>query len=257
MLLPLLSKHITLSPLSLSLVLKMAQLKSKLVFIFVVVFASFLVIHAQPKSTPQPPSIACKSSLYPRLCRSVLSAFRFSPTNPSSYGKFSVKQSLKQARRLTKTINRYLKKSKTTISQEERNALQDCEQLFDLTEGYLEMITLELKNAPAMTDGLIGKIETLLSGVVTNQDTCYDGLVESGSSLATLLKEPLSNATVLYSVSLGLVTHAIARDRKRGPRKGKVFGERSFPAIFSSSKLKKVLKLFAFNLYLLNLDVHK
>ncbi|KAL8102810.1 putative pectinesterase/pectinesterase inhibitor 47 [Apium graveolens] len=219
----------------------MAQPKSKTAFIFVVLFALFVVIHAQPKSTPQPPSIACKSSLYPRLCRSVLSAFRFSPTNPSSYGKFSVKQSLKQARRLTKTINRYLKRSKQTISQEERNALQDCEQLFDLTEGYLEMITLELKTAPAMTDGLIGKIETLLSGVVTNQDTCYDGLVESGSSLATLLKEPLSNATVLYSVSLGLVTHAIARDRKRGPRKGKVFGGEGFPAIFSSSKLKKAL----------------
>lgn len=113
------------------------------------------------------------------------------------------------------------------------------------------MITLELKNAPSMTDGLIGKIETLLSGVVTNQDTCYDSLVESGSSLANVLKEPLSNATVLYSVSLGLVTHAIARDRKRGPRKGKVFGGEAFPAIFSSSKLKKVRKLLAIFVYLI------
>ncbi|KAL1804970.1 hypothetical protein ACET3Z_028038 [Daucus carota] len=107
------------------------------------------------------------------------------------------------------------------------------------------MITLELKTAPAMTDGLIGKIETLLSGVVTNQDTCYDGLVESGSSLAAVLEVPLSNANVLYSVSLGLVTHAIARDRKRGPRKGRVFGRDALPAIFSSSKLNKALHDYA------------
>lgn len=134
------------------------------------------------------------------------------------------------------------------MSHEERNAIQDCGLLFDLTVDYLETITLELKKADSLTDGLIGKIETLLSGVMTNQDTCYDGLIDSRSSLATALKEPISNATVLYSVSLGLVTHAIGRDRKRGPRKGTVFPGVVFPGVgfptnITLAKLKKVRKL--------------
>lgn len=110
----------------------------------------------------------------------------------------------------------------------------------------METITLELKKAESLTDGLIGKIETLLSGVMTNQDTCYDGLVESRSNLAAALKEPISDATVLYSVSLGLVTRAIGRDRKRGPRKGNVWPGQGFPTNITLSKLKKVRRFFLF-----------
>ncbi|WOH09049.1 hypothetical protein DCAR_0728502 [Daucus carota subsp. sativus] len=200
-----------------------------------------------PAGQTQAPSIACKTSVYPKLCRSLLSAFRNAPSNPTGYGKFTVKQSLKQAKRLSKTINRYLKKSKQKIElgHEERNAIQDCGQLFELTVDYLETITLELKKAESLTDGLIGKIETLLSGVMTNQDTCYDGLVDSGSNLAAALKEPISDATVLYSVSLGLVTRAIGRDRKRGPRKGNVWPGQGFPTNITLSKLKKYLREYA------------
>ncbi|KAL8119775.1 putative pectinesterase/pectinesterase inhibitor 47 [Apium graveolens] len=199
-----------------------------------------------PTSEPQDPSLACKSSVYPKLCRSILSAFRNAPSNPSGYGKFTVKQSLKQAKKLSKIIDRYLKKSKYKIemSHEERNAIEDCGQLFDLTVDYLETITLELKKADSLTDGLIGKIETLLSGVMTNQDTCYDGLVDSRSSMAAALKEPISDATLLYSVSLGLVTRAIGRDRKRGRRKGNVWGE-GFPTNITLAKLKKYLREYA------------
>uniref|UniRef100_A0A161ZN56 Pectinesterase inhibitor domain-containing protein n=1 Tax=Daucus carota subsp. sativus TaxID=79200 RepID=A0A161ZN56_DAUCS len=68
-----------------------------------------------PAGQTQAPSIACKTSVYPKLCRSLLSAFRNAPSNPTGYGKFTVKQSLKQAKRLSKTINRYLKKSKQKI----------------------------------------------------------------------------------------------------------------------------------------------
>lgn len=138
------------------------------------------------------------------------------------------------------------------MSHEERNAIEDCGQLFDLTVDYLETITLELKKADSLTDGLIGKIETLLSGVMTNQDTCYDGLVDSRSTLAAALKEPITNATLLYSVSLGLVTRAIGRDRKRGPRMGNVWGE-GFPTNITLSKLKKVRNLL---LWLLLVYMH-
>ena len=85
---------------------------------------------------------------------------------------------------------------------------------------YLQGISGELKSAELMTDELVERVRTLLSGIVTNQQTCYDGLVDSGNSLVTALLSPLSGATQLYSVSLGLVSRALSRTRKRHKKRG-------------------------------------
>lgn len=80
---------------------------------------------------------------------------------------------------------------------------------------YLEKISSELKAAEAMTGELVDEVTSLLSGVVTNQQTCYDGLVDSKSGFARALGEPLGNVTQLYSVSLALVTNALDRNMKK------------------------------------------
>lgn len=72
--------------------------------------------------------------------------------------------------------------------------------------------------AQSLSDELVDKVTSLLSAIVTNQQTCYDGLAESKSSFATILYEPLSNVTRLYSISLGLVTHSLDRNLKRNKR---------------------------------------
>ncbi|KAK9282752.1 hypothetical protein L1049_010973 [Liquidambar formosana] len=202
--------------------------------------SSALPTTAQPPS--QSPSIACKSTLYPKLCRSMLSAFGSSPSDPYGYGKFSVKQCLKQARKLSDTINHYLthKQRSGAIA----GALDDCRQLFELNVDYLVSISAELKSTESLSDELVDRVQTLLSAIVTNQQTCYDGLDDSGS-VVNALPLPLSNATELYSVSLGLVAHALGRTRKQhkiGKRPVGRFLEEVNRVRETSSTLIKVLQ---------------
>ncbi|XVF41036.1 hypothetical protein PTKIN_Ptkin01aG0248000 [Pterospermum kingtungense] len=96
--------------------------------------------------------------------------------------------------------------------------MQDCAQLAELNVFYLEKVSAELKSAGWMTDELVDRVSSLLNGVVTNQHTCFDGLADAKSSFATVLGEPLVNVTRLYSISLGLVTHALDRNLKRFKR---------------------------------------
>ncbi|XP_062175168.1 probable pectinesterase/pectinesterase inhibitor 25 isoform X2 [Alnus glutinosa] len=177
----------------------------------------FLALFTSAQSTP---SAACKSTLYPKLYRSILSTIRSSPSDPYRYGKFSVKQCLKQARRMSRAIDSYLsQKRRSSMGDAEVGALDDCRQLSQLNVEYLESISAELKSAESLNDEAVEQVQTLLSAIVTNQLTCYDGLEDSESSIASALSEPLNNVIQLYSMSLGLVTHALDRNLKRNKRK--------------------------------------
>ncbi|XP_062175171.1 probable pectinesterase/pectinesterase inhibitor 25 isoform X4 [Alnus glutinosa] len=177
----------------------------------------FLALFTLAQSTP---SAACKSTLYPKLCRSILSTIRSSPSDLYRYGKFSVKQCLKQARRMSSAIDSYLsQKRRSSMGHAEVGALDDCRQLSQLNVEYLESISAELKSAESLNDEAVEQVQTLLSAIVTNQLTCYNGLEDSESSIASALSEPLNNVIQLYSMSLGLVTHALDRNLKRNKRK--------------------------------------
>ncbi|XP_010423511.1 PREDICTED: probable pectinesterase/pectinesterase inhibitor 47 [Camelina sativa] len=184
----------------------------------------------QPPRPPpsQSPNIACKSTPYPKLCRTILSAFKSSPSDPYNYGKFTMKQCLKQARRLSKVINRFSERVKDdpgASTAEEVSAVADCGELAQLSVDYLETVSEELKAAEVMTAALVDRVTSLLGGVVTNQETCLDGLVDAKSGFAAAIGTPLGNLTRLYSVSLGLVSHALNRNLKRYKgSKGKIFG---------------------------------
>ncbi|OMO62853.1 hypothetical protein COLO4_32854 [Corchorus olitorius] len=195
---------------------------SLLAFVLILLSSPLLTSpQPQPQTQPQSPSIACKSTPYPKLCRSILSSFGSSPSDTYNYGKFTVKKCIKQAKKLSKVINNYLSHHKyAPASGLDAGAMQDCAELADLNVFYLEKISAELKSADSMTDALVDRITSLLSGVVTNQQTCFDGLVDAKSSFTSVLGEPLANMTRLYSVSLGLVTHALDRNLKKNKRKG-------------------------------------
>ncbi|KDP30022.1 hypothetical protein JCGZ_18594 [Jatropha curcas] len=195
----------------------MANLSSSFFIFTLLSLSSFLLVSSDQS---QSPSIACKSTPYPKLCRSILSTFRFSSSDPYDYGKFSVKQCLKQTHRLSKAINYYLThdKYRSKLSREEIGALTDCHELTQLSVDYLETISTELQAAASLSGELVERVTSLLSGVVTNQDTCFDGLVDSKSSIAGGLYNPIANVSDLYSVSLGLVTHALDRNLKKNKR---------------------------------------
>lgn len=192
-------------------------------FLLVCCFSVILLAAAAESSSSA--SAACKSTLYPKLCRSILSTITFSPSDPYNYGKFSIKQCLKQARKLSKALDQFLHRTKGSFSSSssEANAFEDCRQLSDLNVDYLEAISTELKSAESLNEELVDKVQTLLSGIVTNQQTCYDGLVVAKSTIVNPSTSPLSlafsNTTQLYSVSLGLVTHSLARNLKKKHKK--------------------------------------
>ncbi|KAJ8529487.1 hypothetical protein K7X08_036322 [Anisodus acutangulus] len=198
--------------------------------ISLILFSLALPIFSQTQSQSQSPSIACKSSLYPKLCRTLLSAFQHSPSNPNDYSKLSVKQCQKNASKLSNLILHFLTTQKQRAlftNAKEISALRDCHHLSELTVDYLNSISSELKAADSgatTSDALVGKIQTLLSAVVTNQQTCYAGLKEAGSSMVPELLAPMSNAAEIYSVSLGLVAHALGRGRKSG-KTGRLLAE--------------------------------
>ncbi|CAN8237274.1 unnamed protein product [Cochlearia groenlandica] len=203
---------------------------------------------SQPPSFPpsQPQNIPCKATAYPKLCRTILSAFKSSPSHPSRDGKFTVKQCLKQARRLSKVINRFARRVETNpgaSTPEEVSAVADCGELAELTVEYLETVSEELKAAELMTAALVDRVTSLLGGVVTNQQTCVDGLVDAKSGFAAAIGSPMGNITGLYSVSLGLVSHALDRNLKRYKgSKGKIFGGGDKPIREPLEYLIKVLR---------------
>ncbi|KAH7536800.1 probable pectinesterase/pectinesterase inhibitor 47 [Ziziphus jujuba] len=200
------------------------------IFLFLSLLLFFLLpslISSLSTSSSSP----CKSSLYPKLCRSIISSIGTSPSDPYNYGKFSVKECLKQARKTSRVIRRYIHKLRRDLTFAEANAMEDCYQFSELNVEYFESISEELKSAESMNDELVDRVQTMLSAIVTNQQTCYDGLVAAGNGVVLGggdLSVPLANATQLYSVSLGLVTSELARNLKKHRKRNGSSGRSGF-----------------------------
>ncbi|KAK7322503.1 hypothetical protein VNO77_25885 [Canavalia gladiata] len=207
--------------------------------------APLLVAQSQSQSQSQSPSssAACKTTLYPKLCRSILSAIRSSPSDPYGYGKFSIKQSLKQARKLAKVFEDFLKRHQSSsLNHAEIGALNDCKDLNQLNVDYLMSISEELKSTSFSDIELVEKIESYLSAVATNHDTCYEGLVVTKSNIGNALAVPLKGVTQLYSVSLGLVTQALDKNLKRNKTRKHGLPTKTFKVRQPLEKLIKLLR---------------
>jgi pectinesterase len=69
------------------------------------------------------------------------------------------------------------------MSHAEVGALEDCRQLSQLNVEYLLSISAELQSP--VSGEVVEQVQTLLSAIVTNQQTCFDGLEDSGSSFVS------------------------------------------------------------------------
>ncbi|XP_023549932.1 probable pectinesterase/pectinesterase inhibitor 25 isoform X3 [Cucurbita pepo subsp. pepo] len=199
------------------------------------IFLLFLSLGlAGASDSPPPSAFLCKSTLYPKLCRSILSSIRFSPSDPYGYGKFSVKKCIKQAIKMSSVIGEYLNRGgDSRLNRQEFGALEDCRELSDSNVEFLQSIDGVLEAAEGVDEELVERIESILSAIVTNGQTCIDGLVESRSSLGNALTAPLLSAGKLYSVSLGLVKNSLSRRWKKRKQKGDGEGG-NFPAAAQS-----------------------
>ncbi|CAL9782495.1 unnamed protein product [Musa acuminata subsp. burmannicoides] len=174
-----------------------------------------------PPSAPVDPSTACNSTLDPKFCKTVLP--RRGSDNLYDYGRFSLAKSLSNAGRFLNLVNRYLA-GRSTLSSTAILALQDCQLLSSLNIDFLTSAGATLNYTDNLLDPQVEKVQTLLSALLTNQQTCSDGLQATASawSVKNGLSVPISNSTKLYGISLALFKKAWIPKKKYKRNGGRV-----------------------------------
>lgn len=152
------------------------------------------------------PKALCKYTPDPSYCRSILP--NETQSNLYDYGRFSVRKSLSQARKFIYLVDRYLR-LKSKLSKPAFRALEDCRFLAGLNMDFLLTSFQTVSSTTKVLSNIKAEdIQTLLSAILTNQQTCLDGIQATASSwtIKNGISIPLSNNTKLYSVSLALFT---------------------------------------------------
>ncbi|KAK4761010.1 hypothetical protein SAY87_005903 [Trapa incisa] len=152
----------------------------------------------------------------PRYCLWVL------PTHNATadryfYGRYSVLKSLSSARKFLKLVDKYFSKRPSLAPMAVR-ALEDCHLLATLNLDFLSASFETVRSASRILPVLMADdVQTLLSAILTNVQTCTDSLREASTAweLRNGLTEPLSKDTKLYSVSLALFNKVWVPKRKK------------------------------------------
>ncbi|XP_075644061.1 putative pectinesterase/pectinesterase inhibitor 7 isoform X1 [Castanea sativa] len=184
-------------------------------FVFLALFASVSFADTKSNSTsPVSPGTICKSTPDPHFCKTVLPN---QIANVYDYGRYTVRKSLSQSRKFLSMINKYLKQS-STLTNSAIQALEDCRQLAELNVDFLLSSFQTVSNtSKTLSSAKAEDIQTLLSAILTNEQTCLDGLQVTASawSVRKGLTLPLTNDTKLYSVSLALFTKGWVPKKKQ------------------------------------------
>ncbi|RZS25413.1 hypothetical protein BHM03_00058610 [Ensete ventricosum] len=183
---------------------------------FFLLFSFFLlspVVSVVSLLAPVDASTACNSTLDPKFCKTVLPPQ--GSNNLYEYGRFSVAKSLSNARKFLYQIDRYFA-HESNLSPTALLALLDCQLLSELNIDFLTAAETTLNDTDKLLDHQAEKVHTLLSALVTNQHTCFDGLhaTESAWSIKNGLYVPIHNSTKLYGLSLALFKQAWEPHRK-------------------------------------------
>ncbi|XP_060962970.1 pectinesterase-like [Cannabis sativa] len=119
---------------------------------------------------------ACQGSLYPKLCVSTVASFPdlISKSLPQIIS-LTVNHTMSEVRASSANctfIERRFMRGTTTI---QKRALDDCVELLDDTVSELEAALSDLTSKKSASSHY-NDLQTLLSGALTNQGTCLDGL---------------------------------------------------------------------------------
>ncbi|XP_023524144.1 probable pectinesterase/pectinesterase inhibitor 20 isoform X1 [Cucurbita pepo subsp. pepo] len=162
-----------------------------------------------------PAKAICKFTSNPSYCISVLQK---SSGNVYESGRFSMRRSLSKASAFLNLIEKHLQNS-STLPKSVTGGLKDCQYLAQLNINFLSNSFRAVNGTDKkLTYSKADYIQSLLSAILTNIDTCLDGLntVASGSSLEKDLLAPLIDCTKSYSLSLDLFTKGwVPRNRNR------------------------------------------
>ncbi|KAI7726875.1 hypothetical protein M8C21_023002 [Ambrosia artemisiifolia] len=166
-----------------------------------------LLLTTTISAAPPPSSAAtiCQYTPYPSFCRSTI-PINNSTANVHDYGRFSVRKSISAANKFAALINKYLSRSSSLTTGAIR-ALQDCQYLAGVNLDFLQNTFQTVdKTQTTLSTMKSEDIQTMLSAILTNTQTCIDGIQATASSWTSKngVLAPLANDNKLYSVSLSL-----------------------------------------------------
>ncbi|KEH41800.1 pectinesterase/pectinesterase inhibitor [Medicago truncatula] len=150
-----------------------------------------------------PPETICKGTINPIYCKTVLGSEN---GNIYDYGRISIRKSLSQSRKFVNLLDSYLQGS-SSLSQSTIRALEDCQYLANLSFEYLSnTYGTTNQSSNVLPTSQAEDFETFLSAVLTNQQTCLDGLntTTSDQRVKNDLSLSLSDDIKLHSVTLAL-----------------------------------------------------
>ncbi|XP_024980938.1 probable pectinesterase/pectinesterase inhibitor 7 [Cynara cardunculus var. scolymus] len=171
-------------------------------FIF---FSSLLLSISSTTTTVATTASVCKDTPYPSFCQTFI-PINNSSSNLHDYGRFSIRKSISTATKFSNLIDKYLTTS-TTVTTAVIHALQDCQYLARLNVDFLlatyRTVSAGQTSLPATTSE---HAQTMLSAILTNTQTCIDGLQTNAASWTSKngVFYHIQNDNKLYSVSLAL-----------------------------------------------------
>ncbi|GLJ16709.1 hypothetical protein SUGI_0287040 [Cryptomeria japonica] len=150
---------------------------------------------------------ACNKTLYPELCVSTLLSYpNAERESPKNFAHITVNVTMG---RIQEAYSVALKVAPQGMESTEKMAVEDCMELlqdsiYHLNHSQAEIARLGIDPSNAQ----IVDIQTWLSAALTNQETCLDGLQESGINANTPLQErsydlakSISNALAMVQIS--------------------------------------------------------
>ncbi|KAI4301437.1 hypothetical protein L6164_034716 [Bauhinia variegata] len=164
-------------------------------------------------TSPIPPETICHATTDPSYCNNV---FANQNGNIYDYGRISFRKSLSQSLKFLSLVESYLQSS-SSFSQPILLALEDCRFLAELNLEYLSnTFDIVSKTSNILASSQAEDIQTSLSAVLTNQQTCLEGLetVASNSRVKNELSLPLSDDTKLHSLSLDIFVKGWVPEKK-------------------------------------------
>ncbi|KAK7392043.1 hypothetical protein VNO78_20469 [Psophocarpus tetragonolobus] len=158
------------------------------------------------------PNNTCDNTPYPAFCRTTLPS-QYLPIHDQCH--FFLQQSLSITKTIFKMVSSYLKDN-YTIPGSTVHALEDCLNLTELNIDYLFNVLHAI--GKIVTSDQVYDLQTLLSAILTNQQTCLDGFneVTPYPRVTSALSSPLSDSIKLYSISLALFTRGWVSDATTG-----------------------------------------
>lgn len=149
------------------------------------------------------PNNTCNLTPFPSFCLSILPSQYLSIDDQTI---FFLQQSLTITQNNIQSISSFFNQSTFPFST--LLVLQDCLNLAELNTDFLSIVLQALETNTTMSSNQANHLQTLLSAVLTNHQTCLDGFPEVNPfpKISTTLSNSLSDVNKLYKITLQFFT---------------------------------------------------